>query len=66
METALRRDLIGSLQNVYHLEAFAALAELLQGGVPGTYRPALSPGGRGASSDLSRSCISPAPGSPPP
>ena len=32
METAaLRRDLIGSLQNVYHLEAFAALAELLQG-----------------------------------
>ena len=32
METAaLRRDLIGSLQNVYHLEAFAALSELLQG-----------------------------------
>lgn len=32
METAvLRRDLIGSLQSVYQLEAFSALAELLQG-----------------------------------
>lgn len=32
METAaLRRDLIGSLQGVYQLEAFSALAELLQG-----------------------------------
>lgn len=32
METAaLRRELIVSLQNVYQLEAFSALAELLQG-----------------------------------
>ena len=32
METALlQRDLIGSLQRVYQLEAFSALAELLQG-----------------------------------
>lgn len=29
--TVLRQELIGSLQSVYHLEAFSALAELLQG-----------------------------------